>query len=144
MSESIDTRLSGDTAEYILAWLLRNKYGIVSQRFDIEGIDLIAFDPRNEVFDGKSPFFLQVKTRGGGHPVGLRRDSAIKTVRNAIEKLKLDESSVYIAVGFFEDDIRGIQFYLIPWKDKDMLYSKSGIALRLDTKRLDSLGFRKV
>lgn len=141
-SRKIDRRLTGDATEYILAWLLRNKYGVISQIFDVEGIDLIAFDPTNKVFAGKSPFFLQVKTRSGGNPLGIGK--GLKAIRNAIENLKVHESSVYLAVGFFEEDIRGIEFYLIPWKDKDKLYSKSEKELRLSKKKLDSLEFRKI
>jgi len=139
-----DNRLIGETAEHILACLLRNNYGIVAQRFDTEGFDLIAFDPENKFFEGKSPFFIQVKTRGGGNPTGMDSKSAIGTIKDAIEKVKLDESSFYIAVGFFEKDIRGIEFYLIPWVRREELYSKSGIELRFNRRRLESLKFKKI
>jgi len=47
--------------------MLRNKYEIICQRFDVEGFDLIAFDPEHRIFKGRSPFFIQVKTRGGSN-----------------------------------------------------------------------------
>ena len=131
-----DTRLIGDTAESILACLLRNKDEIICQRFNIEGFDLIAFDAKNKIFKGGSPFFIQVKTRGGWNPTGM--DSQLKTVENAIKKLEVDESSVYIAVGFYGEDIREIEFYLIPWAAKDKLYTESG-NIRFNKKRLDPL-----
>jgi len=65
-------------------------------------------------------------------------DSQLKTVENAIKKLEVDESSVYIAVGFYGEDIREIEFYLIPWAAKDKLYTESG-NIRFNKKRLDPL-----
>ena len=135
---SYDSRLSGETAEYILACLLRNKHGIARQRFDIEGLDLIAFDHENKAFHGNSPFFIQMKARGGGHQVGMQR--SVRKVEKAIDALGLDRKSVYIAVGYFQgNDIRTIEYYLIPWAVTDELYTKPGKSMQFTKKRLKPL-----
>lgn len=137
---SYDSRLAGDAAEYILACLLRNKHGLISQRFDVEGLDLIVFDPNHHLFpkEAKSPLFIQVKIRGGGNPTGMGAGT-IKKIERIMKNLGVDESSVYLAAGFFKDDIRTIKFYLVPWKAKDRLLSKSGKEVRLSKKKLENL-----
>jgi hypothetical protein len=111
-----ERRLTGDTAEYMLAWVLYHRHSIVANRFNIEGLDIIAFDHGEKVFRGKSPFFIQLKTRGGRNPIGVA-DTTINGVKRAMGKLKLDEASIYLVIGLFNDDIRSIKFYPVPLRE---------------------------
>lgn len=136
-----DPRLSGITSEYILSCLLRNKYKIFTQRFDVEGFDIIAFDKKNQLFRGNPPFFIQVKTRGKKEPTGISFKEHKKVTRLA-EQLSIEIESVYLAFGTFTDDIRKIQFYLIPWKEiPDLCMSKAKESFRFRRKKSTMLAW---
>lgn len=115
-----DQRLTGDTAEFLLCCLLKNRYGIDSQRFNIEGFDVIAFDTEHKVFLGNSPILIQVKCRGSNknkfNPTGLN-ERDIKKIEKMACLLKISTEQIYLAIGFFNcGDIRSIKFYLVPLK----------------------------
>ena len=115
----IDKRLVGTTTENIFLSLM-NQAGIFAHSFDTAGFDGIVFDIDNKYFKvGKSPFFVQIKSRGSpsenyhpqGHPgVTFERISVIS------EELLIPETSLYFIVGFFKNnDIRQMNYYIVPF-----------------------------
>jgi hypothetical protein len=115
----VDNRLIGETSENIFLSLL-NERGVFAHVFNTAGFDGIAFDLKNRYFKtGKAPFYVQIKCRGSksdryntqGHsPV------VFECILKIARELKIPKSSLYLVLGFFKNnDIRQIQFYLIPF-----------------------------
>ena len=118
---STDTRLVGTTAENIFLCLL-NERGIFSHAFDTQAFDGIIFDLDNEYFKvGEPPFFVQIKCRGSRtkkpNSQGLSPSIFEKVIKKAKE-LKIPKNSLYLIVGFYIDnDLRKINYYIIPFKE---------------------------
>jgi len=80
-----------------------------------------------------------VKTRGGLNPTGISFREYQKVIK-LTRQVSIPLESVYIAFGSFPDDIRKIEFYIIPWERIPYLYlSKKGRSYRFRIKQLDEL-----
>lgn len=113
-----DVRLTGKTAEYILATILRNKYGLMSNVFDSEGFDLIVFDENKQIFkrvaspDIEPPFFIQVKCGKGNRRITNKKSKEMNKCVDRLLKGKFN-NSFFLAIGRYYEDIRKIDFYII-------------------------------
>jgi hypothetical protein len=63
MSEQIRTIFLGNLGEYLVAWLLRSKYGIQTSIVKGKGIDILCVDKESKVFPKNEHIAISVKTR---------------------------------------------------------------------------------
>lgn len=117
---TIDTRLVGQTSENIFLSLL-NERGVFAASLDTLGFDGIVFDTKGQYFKiGKSPFYVQIKTRGSPGKAFNAQGHAKKTfdkIRSTADRLHIPESSLYLVVGFFRNgDLRQIRYFGIPFQ----------------------------
>jgi hypothetical protein len=137
-----DCRLTGSTGEFLISWLLKHNYNIPSQRFDIEAFDVIAFDFNREVFKlGNAPFFIQVKCMNkeleGKESSHNPTISEINKLKNYADKLHLNKDSIYYAMGLFKDDIRNVNFWIIPLTEMDILLNPKRTHYTLSRQNLE-------
>ncbi len=117
----MDSRLTGRTAENILLSLL-DQQGLFATALDTQGLDAIIFDRANKKFKiGTAPFYVQIKCRGASgpkyNPQG-HSPTTINKIRATAKQLAVPLTSVYFAVGFYNNaDIRTIKYFVIPFEN---------------------------
>jgi len=126
----VDRRLTGETAENIFLSLV-NQRGVFATSFDTEGLDGIAFDPKNELFKvGRSPFFVQIKARGSASDAYNSRNfpgNGIRKIESFAQALGLPYDSLYFVVGFYKNDsVRTIKYFSIPFSSLETFRTKKG------------------
>ncbi|MEM3716518.1 MAG: hypothetical protein QW145_05095 [Candidatus Bathyarchaeia archaeon] len=63
MSEQTRTKLLGDFGEYLLAWLLRSRFGVNLSLVKTEGVDLLCVDKDGALFPKNENIAISVRTR---------------------------------------------------------------------------------
>ncbi len=138
-----DRRLTGDTGEYLVAWLL-NRRGYIAQRFDTESFDVIAHETsyiKDKLFKvGASPFYIQVKTMEKEFKQSHNPD--IREIDKIVDRAKvmgISPDSIYFVIGFFEKDIRNVNYWIIPINEMGCLLGKTKKSYNLSRKILDKI-----